>query len=66
VATLEAQDWLSPSQAARRLDRSVSRVRQMVVEGQLAYVRTPLGKLIAASDVDRLAAERATRKGPAR
>jgi excisionase family DNA binding protein len=63
VVMLEPHDWLSPSQTARRLDLSLSRVRQLTDEGRLSYVRTPLGKLIAASDVDRLAAERAGREG---
>ena len=56
-----AQEWLGPSETARRLGVSVSRVRQLaVVEGQLPYIKTPLGKLFAAEDVARLASTRST------
>jgi hypothetical protein len=63
VATLEAEHWLSPSQSARQLNLSLSRVRQLTTEGRLRHVVTPLGKLIAAEDVARLVAERAARQG---
>jgi hypothetical protein len=59
VTTDMRPDWLSPSEAARALRVSVSRIRQLtVVEQRLRYMSTPLGKLIAADDVARLASER--------
>ncbi|HEY7063595.1 MAG TPA: hypothetical protein VII06_19100 [Chloroflexota bacterium] len=54
-------EWLSPMQAANRLNISTQRVRQLLDAGQLAYVVTPLGRLVDAADVVRLAAERAER-----
>ena len=54
--------WLSPTQAAHRLNISPQRVRQLLDAGQLAHVVTPLGRLVDAADVARLAAERAARR----
>ena len=50
--------WLTPTQAGRRLNLSAERVRQLTQAGQLACVRTPLGRLLDPADVERLAAER--------
>ncbi len=52
---------MTPAQAARRLGLSADRVRQMVAEGKLPAVVTPLGRLLPASAVDALAAERAAK-----
>jgi len=57
-----AVDFLTPSQAARRLDVTPSRVRQLLVDGSLPYVATPLGRLVEAKGVDKLVAERARRR----
>jgi excisionase family DNA binding protein len=56
-------EWLSPSQAANRLGLSVQRVRQLVDCGRLGHIATPLGRLVAAEDVARVARERAERRG---
>jgi hypothetical protein len=45
-------EWLSPSQAARRLDLSAERVRQLAAAGHLASIRTSLGRLIDPRDVE--------------
>ena len=58
----ETTRWLTPSQAARILDVTPARVRQLIAAGQLACDRTPLGRLVLASSVERLAAERAARR----
>jgi excisionase family DNA binding protein len=52
------QDWLTPSQAGRRLDLSAERVRQLTAEGRLSFIRTPLGRLLDPASVERLAVER--------
>jgi hypothetical protein len=52
---------LSPAQAARRLDVTPSRVRQLMATGHLAYIATPLGRLIDAASVETLRIERARR-----
>ena len=52
------QDWLTPTQAGRRLELSAERVRQLTAEGRIAYIPTPLGRLIDRASVERLAAER--------
>lgn len=54
--------WLTPSQAARVLDITPARVRQLIAAGQLACDRTPLGRLVLASSVETLAAERTRRR----
>jgi len=62
------QRWLTPHQAARELDLTPCRVRQLTAEGRLVHEWTPLGRLIDAADVQRLKAERvgrAVRRAPA-
>jgi hypothetical protein len=54
-------EWLSPSQAANRLGLSTQRVRQLAECGRLGSIVTPLGRLLAADDVERLVAARAAR-----
>jgi hypothetical protein len=55
--------WLTPSEAGRVLGLSPVRVKQLVGEGALANaMKTPLGWLIAKSDVILLAAERERRR----
>jgi hypothetical protein len=39
------REWLSPAQAARMLDVTPDRVRQLMRSGQLAYQQTPIGRL---------------------
>jgi len=52
------EDVMSPAQVARRLDVTPARVRQMLDRGELAYVATPLGRLIDATDVEILLEKR--------
>ena len=52
-------EWMTPSQAANRLGLSGIRVRQLLSEGRIKHIRTPLGRLVSPSDVERLRAERA-------
>jgi DNA-binding transcriptional MerR regulator len=49
---------LTSAQAARILDLSAERVRQLADTGVLACTTTPLGRLFKRSDVERLRAER--------
>lgn len=58
---LSPETHLSPTKAAQRLDLSYRRVVQLANEGALAVVRTPIGRLFLAADVERLARERAQR-----
>ncbi len=46
--------WLTPAQAALRLERTPSAVRYMMERGQLRYARTPLGRLVDPTSVDEL------------
>ena len=56
---------LSPAQAARVLDVTPSRIRQLMQSGALDYVRTPLGRLVDGAAVERLRLER-ERQGQSR
>jgi hypothetical protein len=51
-------DWLSTSQVAACLEVSSARVRQMLAAGQIAHWPTPIGRLIAREEAERLAEER--------
>jgi excisionase family DNA binding protein len=52
------EPMLSSSQAARLLEVSSERVRQLADAGKLPCERTPLGRLFDRADVEALAAER--------
>jgi excisionase family DNA binding protein len=54
-------EYLTPAEAARRLGLSVEMVRTWLRTGRIEHVRTPLGRLIPMSEVERIAAERRTR-----
>ncbi len=56
------QESVSTGQAARLLDLSTDRVVQLCEAGDLAFVRTSLGRLIDASSVERLREQRAERR----
>ncbi len=55
--------WLTPAQAARRLDITPARVSQLLAAGHLAHVATPLGRLIDPESVAARAAERVGAEG---
>lgn len=59
-------EWLSPAQAARILGVSSLWVRRLADSGKLTGVRTPLGRLVSAGSVERLAAERGLAAKPSR
>ena len=48
----------SPAQAAHRLQLTPARVRQLLAEGKLDYVETPIGRVVMVESVERLAAQR--------
>ena len=50
----------SPSEAARILGVSGETIRSWCNSGRLAYVRTPLGRLVPTREVERVRNERAT------
>jgi excisionase family DNA binding protein len=56
------EEWLSLTQAANRLGLSSQAVRNMADAGRLGCYRSPLGRLVATEDVERIAAERAARE----
>jgi excisionase family DNA binding protein len=51
-------EHLTVSQAARILGLSAERVRQLASTGRLASIVTPLGRLFAVADVERLVERR--------
>lgn len=54
-------ELLGPSEVSFELRISVSRIRQMMVKGQLPYVDTSLGRLVRRTDLDAyIAAQRGT------
>lgn len=55
--------WLSPSQAAKQLDVTPTRVSQLADEGQVKALKTPLGRLIDSASVEALVKARAARGG---
>lgn len=57
--TLGLGDLLSPAQAARILEVTPLRVRQLMAEGKLNYVRTPIGRLVDPDSLQNLRRERA-------
>ena len=46
------EDWLTTGQAARRMERSPARVRQLIVAKQLETLETPYGSLVKRGSVD--------------
>lgn len=58
----EDVEYITPSQAARRLDLSKSRILQLNNEGRLRAIRTPLGRLFDLEDIERFAREREVKK----
>ncbi len=59
----EPGSYLAPAEAARVLGVSGARVRQMVAEGKLPALMTPLGRLLPAGAVEDEARRRAEKGG---
>lgn len=57
-----SEETMTTSQAARTLDLSRQHTIRLARRGDLRHVWTPLGRLFDASDVARLAQERAARE----
>lgn len=57
VKNLEAE-YMSVSQAATILSITPPRIRQLIQEGRLPFIRTPLGKLIRRDAVEAEVARR--------
>ena len=49
----------TPSEAARRLGLTPTRIRQLMADGRLPHCRTPLGRLLDADAVDAMVKVRA-------
>ena len=54
TAAMATDNWLTPAEAALRLERTPSLVRYLMERGQLRHRRTPLGRLVDPSSVDEL------------
>jgi len=54
--------FLTPTQVARALSLSGQRVHQLIAEGKLACLVTPLGRLFDVREVERLRREREQKK----
>ena len=54
TAAMATDDWLTPAQAALRLERTPAMVRYLMDHGRLRHRRTPLGRLVDPSSVDEL------------
>ena len=54
---------LTTSQAARRLNLSAPRIRQMLAAGQLPCIQTGLGRLIPEEAIEELRKERERKRG---
>jgi excisionase family DNA binding protein len=54
---------LTTSQAARRLNLSAPRIRQMLAAGQLPCIQTGLGRLSPAEAIEELRKERERKRG---
>lgn len=63
--TIEMEEWVSPAQAARILGVTTARVRQLALAGRLPFTQTPMGRIFAREEIERLAASRqsTTKKG---
>ena len=55
---LDLEAALSPAQAARLVGVTPQRLRQLMGEGKLQYVMTPLGRLLDRREVDALVEKR--------
>lgn len=51
--------WMTPSQAAQRLNVSAELVRQYCRSGKLEFIMTSAGRLINPESVEKIAEERA-------
>jgi excisionase family DNA binding protein len=51
------KDYMTPSQAARRIGVSVHTIKAWIKKGRMRCIETPLGRLIPVSEVERLARE---------
>jgi excisionase family DNA binding protein len=58
MTTMELSEMLTPAEAARILDVTPERVRQLSDGGHLAATRTRLGRLFARTDVEALRKQR--------
>jgi excisionase family DNA binding protein len=52
------KDYVSPSEAARRIGVSGLTLRLWLKSGKIGYIETPLGRLIPVSEVERVIEER--------
>ena len=52
------KDYLSPSEAARRIGVSDLTLRIWIRNGRIGYIQTPLGRLIPVSEVERVIEQR--------
>jgi len=52
------EQFISPSQAARALGVSGQRLHQLLNESKIPSLRTPLGRILLASDVQKFQRER--------
>jgi excisionase family DNA binding protein len=60
---IDHNSWLTPTQAARVLQISAERVRQLVRAGRLRAVITPLGRLLPRAEVEAEAERRRRQAG---
>ncbi len=59
--TAAGTDWIGPSEAARVLDLSITRVHELADQGKIKMQRTALGRLIERASCEEYARERAER-----
>ena len=62
MGAAQADELMTLTAAGHRLNRSPQVIRQWIDAGRLTGVRTPLGRMAVAADVERLVAERAARE----
>lgn len=58
--------YVAPIEAARKLGVSRGRVGQLMREGQIQTVMTPLGRLVSTRSLGQLMRQRAAKRGEAR
>ncbi len=56
------ENYVGAGEAAQILQVSSQRVRQLLSQGRLEYLQTPIGRLILRTEVERLALERAEKR----